>query len=262
MNRSEYQTYLASREWALKREAVRSRSGGYCERCWSNTMDAVHHRTYERVGDERLSDLQAICDFCHEFLSGKRDDDFATCDLRVYLAGPFTNPDWRRELLSHFPQPMGTGRGCAPPICFPTAQEALPGGFTATGPWRVEESHGHGILNTGSHHLSWASPWNDGEREIVRLCQTAIKVSAFVFAWLPEPQSVPAGTLWELGYAAGHNKPVVLARPESGGFVHDDYWFASAAASFSIRAECAAQAWQQLTGEDFLPRLLRAIWRR
>lgn len=80
MNREDYQLYLASRQWAIKREAVRERSNGTCEQCWINKMDAVHHLTYERVGDERLTDLIAICDPCHEFLSGK-----STRDPRVIL---------------------------------------------------------------------------------------------------------------------------------------------------------------------------------
>ena len=70
-----YPQYLASREWALKREAVRKRSGNKCERCKKAPQDAVHHLTYERVGNEHLEDLQAICDPCHEFLSGKSDYD-------------------------------------------------------------------------------------------------------------------------------------------------------------------------------------------
>ena len=100
MNRTDYQAYLASRAWALKRATVRERSDGLCERCWRNPMEAVHHKTYERIGDERLDDLMAICDFCHQFLSGKRDVDPATSAISVYLAGPFTEADWRTELLS------------------------------------------------------------------------------------------------------------------------------------------------------------------
>lgn len=75
MDKSEYQTYLASREWARLREFVRQRSGGLCERCLKNPMQAVHHRTYERVGKERATDLIAICNPCHEFVSAKRQDD-------------------------------------------------------------------------------------------------------------------------------------------------------------------------------------------
>src|SRR5579872_6752263 len=70
-----YKTYLASREWALKREAVRRRSGNKCERCKKGPQDAVHHLTYANVGNEPLENLQAICRPCHEFLSGKSDYD-------------------------------------------------------------------------------------------------------------------------------------------------------------------------------------------
>lgn len=72
---AKYQRYLASREWALKRESVRARSGGICERCGKNPMQAVHHLTYEHIYDEPLEDLQAICDGCHAFESGKTDED-------------------------------------------------------------------------------------------------------------------------------------------------------------------------------------------
>lgn len=71
MDRSEYQKYLASREWALLREKVRKRSGGFCEACWIRPMQQCHHLTYERVGHEKLGDLQAICEPCHAWESGK-----------------------------------------------------------------------------------------------------------------------------------------------------------------------------------------------
>lgn len=73
--KAEYQRYLASREWAVLREKVRKRSGGLCERCSRRPMDAVHHLTYERVGHELLTDLQAICNPCHKYLSGKTNRD-------------------------------------------------------------------------------------------------------------------------------------------------------------------------------------------
>jgi hypothetical protein len=71
----EYKTYLASREWAVRREAVRKRSSGSCERCWDAPMTATHHRTYANIGAEPLEDLQAVCGPCHTFLSGKSDHD-------------------------------------------------------------------------------------------------------------------------------------------------------------------------------------------
>lgn len=68
----DYQTYLASREWALKREQVRERSENRCEHCQVNPQQAVHHLTYARIGHENLDDLMAVCDACHEWFSGKR----------------------------------------------------------------------------------------------------------------------------------------------------------------------------------------------
>lgn len=75
MERSEYQKYLASREWAILKKKVRLRSGGKCERCLAGNHDATHHLTYERIGSERLEDLQAVCSSCHEFLAGESDND-------------------------------------------------------------------------------------------------------------------------------------------------------------------------------------------
>ena len=74
-DKEKYQAYLCSREWAEKREAIRERAGGKCERCRTLPMDAVHHLTYARKYNEDLADLQAICSACHEFTHGKSDVD-------------------------------------------------------------------------------------------------------------------------------------------------------------------------------------------
>jgi hypothetical protein len=68
----EYQRYLASREWALKREAVKKRCNNICERCGVNPVKQVHHLTYIRLYKEKLEDLQGICKECHEYESAKR----------------------------------------------------------------------------------------------------------------------------------------------------------------------------------------------
>jgi hypothetical protein len=85
MTDERYQTYLASREWGLKREGVIRRSGGICERCRRHPGRAVHHLTYARLYDERLEDLQHICGGCHDYQHGKSPHDPAA--LRVYMAG-------------------------------------------------------------------------------------------------------------------------------------------------------------------------------
>ncbi len=106
--RAKYQLYLASREWAVKRGQVHARSGGTCERCRNAPGENVHHQTYERQYDEPLDDLVHLCRPCHEFVSGKRNDDplmAAPVRLRdgtiinsVYLAGKITGDNWRDEI--------------------------------------------------------------------------------------------------------------------------------------------------------------------
>ncbi|MBN2243859.1 MAG: hypothetical protein JW793_14330 [Acidobacteria bacterium] len=93
MDKAQYQKYLASREWALLKEQVKQRSQGRCERCLVCEYDSIHHLTYERIGKEDLRDLQAVCRRCHEFLSGKREDDQAISVL-FYLAFMATNLHW------------------------------------------------------------------------------------------------------------------------------------------------------------------------
>jgi hypothetical protein len=71
----DYPRYLASREWAQRKEAVRRRARGICERCDNGPMRSVHHLTYEHVGCEPLEDLLGVCNPCHNFLSAKSDFD-------------------------------------------------------------------------------------------------------------------------------------------------------------------------------------------
>jgi len=74
-DRERYAAYLCSREWSVLKAAVHERSGGVCERCRRNPVDAVHHLTYARKYSELLEDLQGICNPCHEFTHAKSDHD-------------------------------------------------------------------------------------------------------------------------------------------------------------------------------------------
>jgi hypothetical protein len=71
MTKAEYEAYLASPEWALKREAVRERSQNTCERCHIRPHEETHHITYVRVGHEDLTDLLGVCCECHDWLHGR-----------------------------------------------------------------------------------------------------------------------------------------------------------------------------------------------
>lgn len=92
-----YQAYLCSREWAVKKEAVRDRAHGVCERCNALPMDHCHHTTYARKYNEPLEDLQALCKPCHDFTHGKSEHD--PKESHAVLA-------WLRHLKTHGMQPM------------------------------------------------------------------------------------------------------------------------------------------------------------
>ena len=60
-----YKRYLRSEEWRKKREQVFNAYGKICSVCGSVNNLHVHHKTYERIGKERISDLQVLCSFHH-----------------------------------------------------------------------------------------------------------------------------------------------------------------------------------------------------
>lgn len=65
--------YLRTRHWRELTQAVRARAGNACEVCGHPATSRrdpahvlhVHHVTYDRVGEERLEDVQAVCASCH-----------------------------------------------------------------------------------------------------------------------------------------------------------------------------------------------------
>jgi hypothetical protein len=61
-----YDDYLQTDRWKDLAALVKKNAGYRCVLC--NCPDALvaHHRTYERVGRERLSDLTCLCDPCHQ----------------------------------------------------------------------------------------------------------------------------------------------------------------------------------------------------
>jgi len=66
-SRSAYIAYLTSPQWKAKRlEALRA-ANYCCSDCGVKKKRGlhVHHRTYRRLGSERLSDLQVLCASCH-----------------------------------------------------------------------------------------------------------------------------------------------------------------------------------------------------
>lgn len=61
----DYLAYLASPEWAERRERILARNGWACEWCMERLATDLHHLTYARFGHEWDADLLALCRPCH-----------------------------------------------------------------------------------------------------------------------------------------------------------------------------------------------------
>jgi 5-methylcytosine-specific restriction endonuclease McrA len=70
MTREEYALYLESSRWAILRDEARERFDNRCAICYSEEEIEVHHRTYDRLGDEWVSDLVPLCADCHQKFHG------------------------------------------------------------------------------------------------------------------------------------------------------------------------------------------------
>jgi hypothetical protein len=68
-----YQAYLNSPKWKAKRILVLRRAKYKCEKCKRRQATQIHHKTYERVFNEPLSDLLAVCAPCHRQIHGIED---------------------------------------------------------------------------------------------------------------------------------------------------------------------------------------------
>lgn len=61
----EYADHIASSRWRATRKRFLATCNGKCEGCGSTAGLHVHHATYRRFGDERVSDLRLVCQKCH-----------------------------------------------------------------------------------------------------------------------------------------------------------------------------------------------------
>lgn len=63
--RQNYEEYLRSTRWQILRGEALQRFDNRCALCYDDRNLEVHHRTYDRLGDEEISDLVALCSWCH-----------------------------------------------------------------------------------------------------------------------------------------------------------------------------------------------------
>ena len=62
-----YREYLKTNHWKQVREKAIKKAGFKCQLCNSfSKFLNVHHRDYDRLGNERDTDVIALCKTCHE----------------------------------------------------------------------------------------------------------------------------------------------------------------------------------------------------
>lgn len=61
-----YSEYLISDHWSSLREKCIQRDGFMCVHCGGKGGLQVHHKTYARRGNEKLTDLITLCESCHQ----------------------------------------------------------------------------------------------------------------------------------------------------------------------------------------------------
>jgi hypothetical protein len=61
-----YKSYLRTPHWRSVRQSAIERHGNKCQICNSGKKLEVHHRTYQRRGEELPEDVVVLCDSCHD----------------------------------------------------------------------------------------------------------------------------------------------------------------------------------------------------
>ena len=69
----DYDAYMVSSEWKAVRQKAFAYHGKYCADCKTTKRLTVHHKTYKRLGNERMTDLMVLCWGCHKRLHERMD---------------------------------------------------------------------------------------------------------------------------------------------------------------------------------------------
>lgn len=70
LRRLSYKDYLKTVHWKAMKDKALARAKHRCQVCNSSEKLNVHHRTYDRLGEEKLSDLTVLCRVCHSKFHG------------------------------------------------------------------------------------------------------------------------------------------------------------------------------------------------
>ena len=253
-DREKYNAYLCSREWSVKKEAVKQRCGGICERCKSLPVDHVHHLTYARKYNEDLEDLQGRCKPCHEFEHGKSDFDPLkgpiVIDEAIYLAGKISRGDWRENICHSI-------RDGKPEDSWKTQFQGIHWEYQSrefcchyAGPFFTCAGHGqdHGA---GTHGNAMLCKAHERDIKVFNRCMAAIDASDIILAWFDD--LFQYGTICEIGYAYANKKPVGIGyAPHMARYI-EDLWFpltASQGAGVYETPEAFVRWWLEGTAQS------------
>lgn len=78
-----YSEYLRTAEWNRRRQVALKIADHKCMICSSAEVLQVHHRTYERLGCEKQTDLLVLCHDCHDLFHRYRRLMLASKEVQV-----------------------------------------------------------------------------------------------------------------------------------------------------------------------------------
>jgi len=69
----DYEAYLQTNHWRTLRRKIYDLKKHKCQKCKKTISNyQVHHLSYERIGNEFISDLKLLCYDCHEKIHAKK----------------------------------------------------------------------------------------------------------------------------------------------------------------------------------------------
>jgi len=238
-----YNTYLKSIYWKVKRRWALRAAGYKCSKCGAcHCVLQVHHLTYERVGCEKLTDLEVRCVACHgadhpvlvktpvHIPSMFAEQRFTRKPLRkqeppiqkiyrLYAAGKIKKNDWR-----------GRGRSLLDEDIFFDEFRLDRVSSTAVtvnyvGPFFMSCDHGcaHGPNQHGLYGVECGCGFYVGRSEVAQRCLEQIAKCDLFYVRLGDADDA-YGTLVEIGYAAALGKPIYPDIVQ--GAKLNDMWFA------------------------------------
>lgn len=173
--------------------------------------------------------------------------------MRIYLAGKIRSGCWRHSIvngLRGFASNSGaTLRSYLRERMVPCLHNSILGVHDYVGPFFISCDHSgfhgentHGVAATeGDSACACENTDGLGPESVLRLSLASIASADLLFAWIEAPSCY--GTLVELGFAAAHRKPILIAGPKH----LPDLWFAYQLASLAdFSFNDAKSAFQQL----------------